>query len=439
MPRARLRPDQVATAIKASVGNPKFKKIADGNSLYLMTRNGRGYWSFQFKDGNALRSKLLGSAADVSPNQARRAREEFVVERRNGNAGERRGIANRMGHAAPEKYADEVAKLFGEVVTEYLADKAPGWLGGIQGKQATDYRSSLIGHNFTKMIDSAVIKVALASAAPGSSPVTDFAKLPVAEIDTAAVLAALAQRKNSAVTYEKVRMRIGKILDFAKYRARAAGLSVDGWWRTGGNPARLDGHLEHEPSRPEIPEAENYAAMPAAELPAFMRELRDIGTNESKALMWTILTAARTAETIGGKRSEIHGDMWIIPKERMKGKKGKQRPHYVPLVPQALALLGSKGAPGDFLFPGKVKAKMWHSSMLDLLKELRPGAGLTVHGFRSTFRDWVSDETDHESTLAEIALAHRIGDKTEQAYARSDKVKKRRKMMLDWAAFATAA
>jgi len=221
-------------------------------------------------------------------------------------------------------------------------------------------------------------------------------------------------------------MRIGKILDFAKYK----GL------RTGDNPARLDGHLEHEPSRPEIPEAESYKAMPAAELPAFMRELRDIGSNESKALMWTILTAARTAETIGGKRSEIHGDMWIIPKERMKGKKGKQRTHFVPLVPQALALVVKGSKPGDFLFPGKVKAKMWHADMLNLLKELRPGSGFTVHGFRSTFRDWVSDETEHDSTLAEIALSHRVGTKTEKAYARSVMVNKRRKLMLDWAKFA---
>jgi integrase len=275
------------------------------------------------------------------------------------------------------------------------------------------------------MFDGAVIKVALASAAPGSA-VTDFAKLPVAEIDTAAVLAALAHRKHSAVTYEKVRMRIGKILDFAKYK----GL------RTGDNPARLDGHLEHEPSRPEIPEAESYKAMPAAELSGFMGELRGIGSNESRALMWTILTAARTAETIGGKRSEIHGDMWIIPKERMKGKKGKQRTHFVPLVPQALALPANGGKPGDFLFPGKVKAKMWHANMLNLLKELRPGSGYTVHGFRSTFRDWVSDETEHDSTLAEIALAHRVGTKTEKAYARSVMVNKRRKLMLDWAKFA---
>ena len=424
MPNARLRPDQVAAEIKASVGNPKFKRTPDGNSLYLLTRNGRGYWSYQWREGNASRAKLLGSAADMSPNQARRAREEFAVGRRNGTAGERRGIAKRMAHPAPEKRAGE-AKLFGEVVAEYLADKAPGWIGGLEGKQAVDYRSSLIGHNFTKMFDSAVIKVALSSAAPGS-PVTDFAKLPVAEIDTTAVLAALAHRKHSAVTYEKVRMRIGKILDFAKYK----GL------RTGDNPARLDGHLEHEPSRPEIPEAESYKAMPAAELPALMRELRGIGSNESKALMWTILTAARTAETIGGKRSEIHGDMWIIPKERMKGKKGKQRPHFVPLVPQALALVVKGSKPGDFLFLGKVKAKMWHADMLNLLKELRPGSGFTVHGFRSTFRDWVSDETEHDSTLAEIALSHRVGTKTEKAYARSVMVTKRRKLMLDWAKFA---
>jgi integrase len=145
-----------------------------------------------------------------------------------------------------------------------------------------------------------------------------------------------------------------------------------------------------------------------------MRELGGIGSNESRALMWTILTAARTAEAIGGKRSEIHGDMWIIPKERMKGKKGKQRPHFVPLAPQALALLGPKDKPGDSLFPGKLKVKMWRADMLNLLKELRPGSGFTVHGFRSTFRDWVSDEAEHDSTLAEIALSHRVGDKTEQ-------------------------
>jgi hypothetical protein len=144
MPSARLRPDQVVAEIKASVGNPKFKRTPDGNSLYLLTRNGRGYWSYQWREGNASRAKLLGSAADMSPNQARRAREEFAVGRRNGTAGERRGIAKRMAHPAPEKRAGEAAKLFGEVVAEYLADKAPGWIGGLEGKQAVDYRSSLI-------------------------------------------------------------------------------------------------------------------------------------------------------------------------------------------------------------------------------------------------------------------------------------------------------
>src|SRR6267154_1090928 len=133
MLRARLRTDQVSDAIKDSVGNAKSKRTPDGNSLYLITRNGRGYWTYQWREGSASRTKLLGSAADMSPNQARR------------------GIAKRMAYPAPEKRAGEAAKLFGEVVAEYLADKAPGWIGGLEGKQAVDYRSSLIGHNFTKM------------------------------------------------------------------------------------------------------------------------------------------------------------------------------------------------------------------------------------------------------------------------------------------------
>src|SRR5258705_992955 len=183
MPSARLRTDQVADAIKDSVGNTKSKRTPDGNSLYLITRNGRGYWTYQGREGSAPRTKLLGSAADVSANQARRAREEFVVERRKGNAGQRRGIANRMAHPAPEKRAGGAAKLFGELVAEYLADKAPGWIGGLEGKQAVDYRSSLIGHNFTKMLDIKVIKVGLESAAPRPS-VACFAKLPVFPIGT---------------------------------------------------------------------------------------------------------------------------------------------------------------------------------------------------------------------------------------------------------------
>ncbi len=147
MPSARLRTDQVADAIKDSVGNTKSKRTPDGNSLYLITRNGRGYWTYQWREGNASRTKLLGSAADMSPNQARRAREEFAVARRSGIVGERRGIANRMAHHAPDKRAGEAGKLFGEVVAKYLADKAAGWIGGLEGKQAVDYRSSLIGHN----------------------------------------------------------------------------------------------------------------------------------------------------------------------------------------------------------------------------------------------------------------------------------------------------
>src|SRR5260221_12470476 len=110
MPSASLRTDQVADAIKDSVGNTKSKRTPDGNSLYLITRNGRGYWTYQWREGNASRTKLLGSAADMSPNQARRAREEFAVARRSGIVAERRGNANRRAHYTPVKHTGDAGK-----------------------------------------------------------------------------------------------------------------------------------------------------------------------------------------------------------------------------------------------------------------------------------------------------------------------------------------
>src|SRR5258707_12290822 len=101
MPSARLRTDQVADAIKDSVGNTKSKRTPDGNSLYLITRNGRGYWTYQWREGNASRTKLLGSAPDMSPNQARRAREELAIPSRSATVAERRGIANSKPHHPP--------------------------------------------------------------------------------------------------------------------------------------------------------------------------------------------------------------------------------------------------------------------------------------------------------------------------------------------------
>jgi len=151
-----------------------------------------------------------------------------------------------------------------------------------------------------------------------------------------------------------------------------------------------------------------------------MRELREIGSNESRALMWTILTAARTAETIGGKRSEINGDMWIHFERENEGQEGKNSARISCVAPQALALLGPKAASREtFYFPAKSKRKMWHADMLNLLKGYGPARVTlcTASAARSAIGFRMRQSTN--STLAEIALSHRVGTKTEKAYARS--------------------
>jgi integrase len=171
-------------------------------------------------------------------------------------------------------------------------------------------------------------------------------------------------------------------------------------------------------------------------VPTLMRDLQLLGSPASRALQWTILTAARAGEALGATRSEIklpnefarlarlpahlaQGETWVIPAERMK--EGKE--HYVPLSEQALALIaGRKGR----LFPGHER------QMLDLIYDLRPG--YTVHGFRSSFADWAA-EHDYPQELREMALAHSVGDTVEQAYRRSTRLNKRREMMVAWSTF----
>ncbi|MGD0851691.1 Arm DNA-binding domain-containing protein, partial [Bradyrhizobium sp.] len=196
----RLDPKKVVAAIKESEGNKTLKRISDGQSLYLMVRNGRGYWSYSWRDGASFRTKLLGSAA-MSPAKARIAREEEATKRRSGIVFERRGAANRRLNPAP---ADAAGKLFGDVVVEYLAKQAVNWTGGLEGKEARSYCRSLTGNA--------------------------FAMIPVADIATGDVEAAL--EKFTPGRSEKMRMRINKILDYSTVKG----------YRTGDNPARLKGH-----------------------------------------------------------------------------------------------------------------------------------------------------------------------------------------------------
>jgi integrase len=248
-----------------------------------------------------------------------------------------------------------------------------------------------------------------------------FGDLNVASIDVDVIVKFLAPIWEATTeSASRIRGRIEKVLDWATARK----------FRSGENPARWQGHLEH--LLKAKPKAKHHAALPFADLPAFMAELRERGSISARALELCILTACRTGEVIGARWEEIEGDVWTVPASRMKAK----RAHRVPLSDRALAILGT--LPRDssgFVFPGAVEGKsISNMAMLELLKGMN-GGGLTVHGFRSTFSDWARERTNYPRDVVEMALAHAIKDKTEAAYRRGDALPKRVRLMQAWADF----
>jgi integrase len=222
-------------------------------------------------------------------------------------------------------------------------------------------------------------------------------------------------------TASRLRGRLELLLDFAKAQG----------WRTGENPARWKGHLENIlPRRPKLAQS-HYAAMPYRELPAFMRRLRGQESIATKALEFLILTAARLGEVLGATWSEMdfEGAVWIVPATRMKA--GQE--HRVPLAPAAVAILkhAAECQSSEIVFVGRSRSRPVSGSALRKLMS----ANVTIHGFRSSFRDWAGNETNFPRELAEQSLAHRTGDATELAYRRGDALEKRRALMTAWADF----
>jgi integrase len=224
-------------------------------------------------------------------------------------------------------------------------------------------------------------------------------------------------------TAGRVRGRIEKILGWAKVNN----------YREGENPARWRDNLDQLlPKLSEVRTIKHHPALPYAELPAFMQKLRQVEGPAARALEFTILTAARTEEVILARPEEIAGrdKLWTAPPEHMKLK----REHLVPLCDRAMQLLG--GASESYLFPSPSHPDKHLSNMAMLMVLDRMGYGhVTVHGFRSTFKDWARDRTRFENYVSEAALAHASGDKIEAAYARSAVLDKRRKLMEAWAKF----
>lgn len=249
--------------------------------------------------------------------------------------------------------------------------------------------------------------------------------LPVQDIDVALVRKTLEKIWYATPeTASRVRGRIERVLAWA---------TVAGY-RTGDNPARWTGHLkELLPAKSRVAPVAHHGAIPYNDMPAFMSDLRAKAGTSARALEFTILNASRTGEVIGARWSEIDVDAktWTIPAERMKS----GRPHSVPLSDRALAILDNLPRESDYVFMGARKdAPLSNMSMLELMRGMR-GRGATVHGFRSSFRDWAGNETNFPRELAEHALAHVIGDKAEQAYRRSDGLARRRKLMDAWARY----
>ena len=244
-------------------------------------------------------------------------------------------------------------------------------------------------------------------------------------MDTALVLRILEQIwSKKPETASRVRGRVERILDYARVRG----------YRSGENPARWRGHLDKIlPSALNRKTREHHAALPYDELPAFMKDLRGQGGNAARALELLILTTARTGEVIGcepQKEIDLKKAVWSIPAGRMKA--GKE--HRVPLSPQAIKIIEAQPA-GTYLFSGgKEGAPLSNMAMLELLRRMGR-EDLTVHGFRSTFRDWAAECTSYPGEVCEMALAHAISDKVEAAYRRGDLFEKRRLLMLDWARY----
>jgi integrase len=255
--------------------------------------------------------------------------------------------------------------------------------------------------------------------------------LPVRSIETGHVTSIIEPLWSAKPeTASRVRGRIESVLNYAKVHG----------WREGDNPARWRGHLENVlPKRSKMAPVVHHAALPWNEIGGFMEKLTALDSVPAMALRFAILTAARSGEVMGARWSEIDfaAKVWTIPPHRMKA--GQE--HRVPLSDDALAILAKatdeRGQPdqGGLIFPGTTAERPLSERGLRQVLWRMARKDLTVHGFRSTFRDWCGEATSYPRDLAEAALAHTLKDKVEAAYRRGDLLERRRRLMEEWATF----
>ena len=394
-----------------AIKHAKPGRHCDGNGLFLLAKTtGKKSWVFRYKLGGHERDMGLGGAFGPGSVTLAEARAKAVELRKLVQAGVD-PIADRAA-AAAQIAANTQAKAvqaitFKAVAKAYIAANEVGWRNANHRAQ---WQSTLETYAYPHMGD-----------------------LPVGEVATSHVMAALEPIWGvKPETASRVRGRIETVLDYARARE----------WRAGDNPARWRGHIASMlPARSKAARVEHHAALPWREAGTFMAALRDRQAVAARALEFAILSAARSGEVLGARWREVDTEaaVWTVPSARMKA----GREHRVPLSAAAVTVLAemaklrpAKDDRGDaYIFPGtKEDQPLSSMAMLMLLRRMERG-DLTAHGFRSTFRDWCAEATSFPHEMAEMALAHTVGDKVEAAYRRGDMIEKRRHMMNDWAKF----
>jgi integrase len=374
------------TARKVETAKPG--KYSDGGNLYLIvSETGSRKWVLRFTWRGRPKEMGLGSAASIP-----------LADAREKAASARRKIALGLNPIDERKRTGGVP-TFGDVADHVREALSAGFRNE---KHKAQWKSSLETY-----------------AAPLSGKPVDL----IATDDVLAVLKPIWTTK--AETASRVRGRIERILDAAKARG----------YREGENPARWRGHLDHLLPRPSKLARGHHAAMPYEDVAAFIAKLRKREATSALGLELCILTAARTGEILGIRWPEIDLDrkIWTVPAHRMKA----GREHRIPLSQRAVAILRrlEKTKAGDFVFPGQARNKPLSNMAMEMVLRRMKVEDATVHGFRSSFRDWAGNVSNFPREITETALAHVIGDKAEQAYRRSDALEKRRKLMDAWAAY----
>jgi integrase len=365
---------------------------AVGDACYLqIAAGGTRSWVLRYTLNGRARYMGLGSANLVSLAEARaKARDarRLLLDKID-------PIEARRAQHRERQLETARGKTFRDCAEGYIASHEAGWRDPRSHKQ---WVRSLTSYVYPRLGD-----------------------LSIAAIDTALVLAVLEPIwKTKPETASRVRGRIESVLDWAKARG----------YRDGENPARWRGHLDHLlPARNKVRRVKHFAALPYAELPALMAKLRTQLELPARALEFLILTAARTGEVLGAQRDEIDANVWTVPAERMKAGK----PHRVPLSDRVVEILASLPREGEFIFVGAHTSAVSNPHQLKRVLQRTGYDNITVHGFRSSFRDWAAETTPFPNHVVEQALAHAISSGVEAAYRRGDLFEKRRELMQAWA------